>query len=64
MSYKKFLKERLKKEGFFSKGKSQEEMLAKSLLKILKDKTKMMSLDPKTVLNYMMEKLQLLILKT
>lgn len=45
-----------KNEGMFSGEKSKEEQLAKSMLRILKDKSSSMGVDIKRVLDFMVDK--------
>jgi hypothetical protein len=56
MEWKKFIENKLD-EGIFDNKKSQEELVAKSLIKILKDKAKEHDLDHKKILDYMVSKI-------
>lgn len=60
MEAEKYIEERLQEmeEGIFGGGKSAEEVLAKSLVKILKDKAKDQNVKPKDVLGIMMQKIK------
>ena len=57
MSYEDELKKNIE-EGIFSKNKSTEEMIAKSIVRLIQDKAKEAKVSPKSIVNYIQDKIR------